>query len=292
MRNIKNLLATVLIIAIVISIVPVTYGAELPDYSEHTHQYISQVISDVSHTEDGITLYTCSCGDSYEEVTPAEDHNYVVIEDTEPTQDEDGVTVYSCSVCGDSYTVTKEYQDEYVAKMYICAKREFSPLGHMWVYIENNSDQPIEVGAYTVPVDQGVSIGTFGLTRWDGFGIYYNIEAYSANKYGLENIVCIEENLTETKLEKVSKTVRNINFWEPIFFNCMGIAFTIWNAGATIKLIPLIFPLLGRIQMLLYPNTDTINMYYPTEDQVFKQRGIGNNATLENVNSHSLSYGI
>ncbi len=272
MKHLTKLLSLTLIITIIVSAVTVAYATETNETVEHSQEYIDQVITESSCDENG--------------------HNYTVIEHSEPTQSQSGYTVYRCSVCGNEYTETKEHEDKYVAKIYICAKRQLSPLGHLWVYIHNTSDQPIEVGLYTVPVDQGVSIGTFGITRADGMGIYYNVEAYAANKYGLDSVVCLEDVLTQSELEDVSRTIRNSNVWDPIIFNCMTAAFSIWNAGAAIKLIPLVFPILGRIQMLIYPHLNQLEMYYPTEDQVYKQRGIGNNAKLENVRESTLSHGL
>lgn len=256
------------------------------------HTYTSKVIKKLTCTQDGITLYTCSCGDSYEVVTKTTGHNYVIIDHTEPTQEEDGYTIYACTACHDEYTVTTEHENKFVAKMYLVAKRQVSPLGHMWVYIHNNSNHPIEVGAYTVPVGQGVSVGVFGLTRSDGIGLYYNIEAYAVNKYGIDSVICMQEYLTQDKLEKVSKKVRSSNFWDPMFFNCTGAAFAIWNAGASTTLVPLIFPVFGRLQMLSRPHTEEIDMYYPKATQVFKQRGTGKNARLEQVSEGSISHGV
>ena len=41
----------------------------------------------------------------------------------------------------------------------------------------------------------------------------------------------------------------------------MGMAFAIWNAGGSPKLIPMVLPDFGRLQMLIYPNLDEIEMY-------------------------------
>ena len=58
-----------------------------------------------------------------------------------------------------------------VAKLYLCHRWSGPPsLGHMWVYIENLTGKPIQVGLYKVPAKQGVSVGNFGLTRADGNG--------------------------------------------------------------------------------------------------------------------------
>lgn len=222
----------------------------------------------------------------------ATDHNYVVVGTKKPTQDVDGYTQYKCKKCNDTYTAVLEHDNKYVAEMYICAKRQNSPMGHMWIYIQNKCSRDLTVGAYTVPAGQGVSLGVFGLTRADGIGIYYNVEAYTANKYGLPSMICMQEKLTADELEDVSEKILYSNRWDFFFYNCMGAAFSIWNSGATPKLIPLILPVFGRLQIMMYPHETDIDMYYPTENQVYKQKGMGPNATLEKVSAGTLENGI
>ena len=56
-------------------------GAKDPNYQEptppaHTHSYSSSVTSDATCTSNGTITYTCSCGHSYTESTPALGHNW------------------------------------------------------------------------------------------------------------------------------------------------------------------------------------------------------------------------
>ena len=48
-------------------------------------------------TEDGSTVYTCTCGDTYTELIPATGHSYSSVESN-------GYTVYTCGNCGHSYS--------------------------------------------------------------------------------------------------------------------------------------------------------------------------------------------
>ena len=48
-------------------------------------------------TEDGSTVYTCTCGDTYSEVIPATGHAY-------SSTESDGSMVYTCDNCGHSYS--------------------------------------------------------------------------------------------------------------------------------------------------------------------------------------------
>ena len=56
-------------------------GAKDPNYQEptppvHTHSYNSKVTKEATCTSNGTITYTCSCGDSYTESTPALGHDY------------------------------------------------------------------------------------------------------------------------------------------------------------------------------------------------------------------------
>ncbi|MCM1514683.1 MAG: leucine-rich repeat protein, partial [Anaeroplasma bactoclasticum] len=91
----------------------------------HTHSYTSSVIAP-SCTEEGYTLYTCSCGDTYKDnYTNKIDHHYtssIVL----PSCIEEGYTLHTCS-CGDTYKdnytdkVPHTYQDGFCTH---CGERE------------------------------------------------------------------------------------------------------------------------------------------------------------------------
>lgn len=70
----------------------------------HEHTYDSQTTA-ATCTQDGSTIYTCSCGHSYTETIPAKGHNYTS-NITEATCTEDGHATHTCSVCGDAYEET------------------------------------------------------------------------------------------------------------------------------------------------------------------------------------------
>ena len=75
--------------------------------------------------------------------------------------------------------------DPVVARMYVITYLEgTSWTDHAFVYFENLSKQTLKVGLYDLPVGQGVSVGCYAASRADGYGIYYNVEAHCANKYG------------------------------------------------------------------------------------------------------------
>ncbi|MBQ9551921.1 MAG: leucine-rich repeat protein [Clostridia bacterium] len=80
-------------------------GAELHFLElDHSHVYTSAVVSEQNCTTDGVTTYTCSCGDVKTVTKPALGHDYTSEVTTEPTCSETGVRTYTCTRCGNSYT--------------------------------------------------------------------------------------------------------------------------------------------------------------------------------------------
>ena len=66
--------------------------------SVHEHDYVSEITSAATCTDDGTVTYTCTgCGDSYTETIKAYGHDYKCTE-------EEGYYLYTCKNCGDSYT--------------------------------------------------------------------------------------------------------------------------------------------------------------------------------------------
>lgn len=166
-------------------------------------------------------------------------------------------------------------------------------VGHVWLYVENLTDEPFEVGLLTVQPDEGVSVGLLSLSRADGWGIYYNIEAYCCNNISAEGCTWLTEELNLTELQSVSNQIGSYtNYWDP-FFNCVFFAFKIWNTVSDKTLIPLVFPILGTAQMRLKgAESGNVEMFCPSADNVFRQRGTGKNARLETVSEKSLSKAV
>lgn len=161
--------------------------------------------------------------------------------------------------------------------------------GHVWIYIHNTSDEPFEVGLYTVQPGEGVSLGNFNLTRDDGPGLYYNIESYCGNLYGLDGTVSVSDKLTRGRLNAVSKVLKIGNHFDPIY-NCTGFALTIWNIGSA-KIMPFIpIPVVAMIEILLWGGRfNNLEMSYPPAEEVYKQKGNGSDAYLAPVCEESLS---
>ena len=165
--------------------------------------------------------------------------------------------------------------DEIVANMYLCHRRSSAAIfGHCWVYIENISNEFLQVGAYCCPPGQGVSVGNWFITRSDGNGIYYNVEAYVGNVYGTGGMSATKDTLTRAELESVSKRAAKQNFWG-LFLNCSFYAAAVWNAGSSRKVIPLLHPTVIWLQIKLHGDVGKVPMYFPARDQVVRQVGSG-----------------
>ena len=181
---------------------------------------------------------------------------------------------------------SKPLQDnDIVADLYVFYdKSDIHGMGHTWIYVENLTDQELKVGAYTLPANEGVSVGT--LPEYDGWGVYYNIEAYQQTSYGMEGQLSMKEEITLKKLRRVSNFIVNyLNFWDPVFFNCMLFAFLAWDMGSLKILLPLIFPIIGKLQMMIYPHETEVLMKPVTKDKVYRQVGMAGWAKLVPYNS-------
>ena len=161
--------------------------------------------------------------------------------------------------------------------------------GHVWLYVENLTDKPIQVGAYTVPKKGGVSIGTFGPTRYDGYGIYYNVEAYCQTEYGMKGLSSLTEDLTADELAVVHNGILNYKNGWSVFTNCVTFSARIWNLISDKKLNNLIFPAFTSIQMSFKRCQKDEVVQKPVDaDDVYRQVGRGDSATIKNVKSSSL----
>lgn len=172
-----------------------------------------------------------------------------------------------------------------VGRMYICFQQTVG--GHAWIYIESDFGGEMPVGIYTLAPYEGVSVGTFALTRSDGMGLYYNVEAYCAMTYGLKNKAWLGMEITKDQLLKANEAIKKTNHWDP-FFNCTYFAAKIWNRVSDKKIVPLLFPFVIRWQILANGGTKDIEMKPVTAEQCFKQRKRGDKAYLEQCSEKTL----
>lgn len=197
------------------------------------------------------------------------------------------VTAYA-----DGSLTEQEDENEIVATVSICSCIYFFPIsGHTWIYVENLSDRVQKVGLYDLPVGQGVSIGSFSFSVADGWGVYYNIEAFRENRdNNSSNHWTKTKELTQSELDSLSINIANyVNYWD-FYFNCAFFAFSIWNSVSGDFLIPLVIPAISQLEVILAGGKKgVLEMYEPTEDQVFRQRGSGSSAYLEPVSDWTIN---
>lgn len=161
--------------------------------------------------------------------------------------------------------------------------------GHCWIYVENLTGETFSVGAYRLGAYKGVSVGTFGFTRYDGWGIYYNVEAYVQNTHGIGSYSTFTEELTREELNELSDTIlAQKNSWS-LLSNCTSFAAKVWNTVSNKKIAGLVLPAFVKILMVLRgAKSGTPTMKPVSANEVFRQKGKGNNAYLVNVSKRSL----
>ena len=189
-------------------------------------------------------------------------------------------------------STASDTDEEIVATVSLCSCIYLFPIsGHTWIYVHNRSDSPINVGLYEVPVGQGVSMGCFAFTAYDGWGIYYNLEAYRENKNdNMDTHWSISKDITQSELEKLNKTLADFpNTWNPVI-NCATFAFTVWDSVSGDFYFSLLIPAISQFMIILGGGKrGVLEMYYPNQDQVFRQRGNGSDAYLEHVGERTIS---
>ena len=184
-------------------------------------------------------------------------------------------------------------KDPVVARIYVITYLEgTSWTDHTWVYFENLSNQKLKVGLYSLPPGEGVSVGCYAASRADGYGIYYNVESYCADKFGQSGWLSISKEITKSQLQKATDKILNIrNGWDFIF-NCMYFAFQVWNAATGDKLVSLIFPVIGQMQLKARGATKGPKMFVPQKTRVYRQKGRGDSAYLILVSEKTLGKAI
>ena len=241
----KKILSLMLAVIICFTSVPLAFAAEADIIPDETIQQ-----KEVAITEDETA--------QSDEALPVPDEEPAKPEESKPLQDND-----------------------IVATLYVFYdKSDIHGMGHTWIYVENLTEQELKVGIYPLPADEGVSVGT--LPEYDGWGLYYNIEAYQQTIYGMEDQLSMKEDITLKELRRVSNFIVSYpNFWDPVFFNCMLFAFFAWDMGSFKFLIPLFFPIIGKLQMMIYPHETGTLMKPVTKDKVYRQVGMAGWAKLE-----------
>ncbi|MBR6939394.1 MAG: hypothetical protein IKH65_01150 [Clostridia bacterium] len=182
--------------------------------------------------------------------------------------------------------------DDIVGEMYLCSNFTI-PLpfkGHFWVYIKNTTEnETFEVAKYELLPGEGVSTGAFGTSVSDGWGAYLNVESYCKYVYGCHNLIYIKKTITRRELSNISNQILNSNHFDPIIFNCVYYAANVWMAGGGSFIFPVVvFPLLGRAQLLFKNPQKNPDIFFPGRDRVYRIHGSGPSAYLTVVTDGSV----
>lgn len=186
-----------------------------------------------------------------------------------------------------AYHVEPAKKEDSVARIYLCSKLNKGGVGHIFIYVENVTDEPIEVGKITLEKDQGVSMGAFGFQRSDGWGVYYNTESYLYGEEDYSSLICTSEEIDSAHLAKLNKYLKGYNFWE-LFINCVFFAVGAWNSCTHTFILPLSFPIICRLEIAIYKNAKITQMYIPERDNVYHVKGIGSDQSLVVCSDKSL----
>lgn len=180
--------------------------------------------------------------------------------------------------------------DGVVATLSLCSAIYVWPVsGHTWIYVHNNSDEPITVGHYEVPVGQGVSVGVFSFSVDDGWGIYYNIEAYKENtKNRMDKVWSKSEELDADELETLHNRLLNYpNYWG-FGGNCATFAFSMWNSVTHDGYFSLLIPAITQFMIMVSGGQKgVLEMYCPPREHVYRLKGNGENAYLTGVSDYT-----
>lgn len=179
---------------------------------------------------------------------------------------------------------TEPPYDGDVAEISVCTKASgFPAFFHTFIYIHNISSETLRVGVYDVPAGEGVSVGTWAMAVFDGWGVYYNVEAYASRNRDAGDYFSLTKTLNKQELEKVSEEVSRFNWWDPIF-NCTVFVYRVWNAAGGKWLFPFPLPWITEIQMAIHGGKiGELRMFVPDESEVYRQKGWGGDARLEEV---------
>ncbi len=187
---------------------------------------------------------------------------------------------------------TDEQSDDngVIATLSLCSAIYVWPVsGHTWIYVHNNSDEPITVGHYEVPVGEGVSVGVFSFSVNDGWGIYYNIEAYKENtKNRMDKVWSKSVEIDADDLAALNERLMSYpNYWGFVG-NCATFAFSMWNSVTHDGYFSLLIPAITQFMIMVSGGEKgVLEMYCPPREHVYRLKGSGEDAYLTGVSDYT-----
>ncbi|MBQ6267324.1 MAG: hypothetical protein IJK64_06085 [Clostridia bacterium] len=138
---------------------------------------------------------------------------------------------------------------ENVATMYLCVSNGNPRMPHMWIYILNTSDTPLDVAGYRIKPGSALSMGCF-TDRGSGEGIHFNLERYWVKDATYDRTFCMSTQVSRGELDSVVSLLKRHNYWN-YMFNCAWFAVSVWNTCSPRKMIYLFAPQIERVIMLV-----------------------------------------
>ena len=200
------------------------------------------------------------------------------------------VMLFTTAATAFAADVPQTADDENIATISLCSNIYVWPIsGHTWIYVHNNSDEPIQVGLWEVLPDQGVSIGAFSFSVDNGWGLYYNIESYKENlKDRMDTVRSISEDMDADELASLNKALSKYpNMWS-FGVNCATFSFSMWNAVTGDAMFSLLIPAISDFMIMLKGGKKgVLEMYQNPRENVYRQKGSGDDAYLVPVSDYT-----
>ena len=137
-----------------------------------------------------------------------------------------------------------------VATMYLVFTSANPKVPHLWIYIENETNETLNIGPYKLKPNGAVSMGAWK-DRGDGAGIYINLERHWVKDATYGRAFYIKTNVSRSELKRIGNSLDRHNYWN-WGLNCAWFATSIWNI-CSVKFVPfLISPRLCLVVMLAY----------------------------------------
>lgn len=150
----------------------------------------------------------------------------------------------------ESFIDRLKYKNENVATMYLVFTSANPKIPHLWIYIENETDETLKIGPYKLEPHGAVSMGAWK-DRGMGAGIYINLERYWVKEATYGRAFYIKTKVSRGELEKVGKSLDRHNYWN-WGLNCVWFAVSVWDK-CTPKIVPFLFsPRISLAFMFLY----------------------------------------
>lgn len=176
---------TKIVTAIIVSTVVVGTGVGI-GVNKHKHSYIESITSPTC-TEQGFSIYTCVCGDSYiENYIDKIDHDYKEEIVTSPTCLQFGIKEFTCSNCGDTYTNNFSMAELSASEVFEASKNS---VGEIVTYNKNGGEVALGTG-FTYSSDGKI------ITNYHVIEDMYSAKiTINGKKYAIQSVLAYDKDI-------------------------------------------------------------------------------------------------